>query len=94
MHPNGQIPAYEFAFGDVKSPGSPVGAWRVYKISAPYGQRDCVFLERVFQKLLLNFTCGQLPKDIAGKQVSRAAFSGPITSAYSIAPNSARRRGS
>ena len=40
MHPNGQIPAYEFAFGDVNPPVHAWAAWRVYKISAPHGQRD------------------------------------------------------
>ena len=49
-HPSGQLPAYEFAFGDVNPPVHAWAAWRVYKISAPRGQRDRAFLERVFQK--------------------------------------------
>src|SRR5204863_3896528 len=56
MHPNGQLPAYEFAFSDVNPP---VHAWaclNVYKHTAPPGERDRVFLLRVFQKLLINFT--------------------------------------
>ncbi|XP_013408660.1 uncharacterized protein YMR196W-like, partial [Lingula anatina] len=56
MHPNGQIPAYEFAFGDVNPP---VHAWavrKVYKATGPRGSRDHRFLARCFQKLILNFT--------------------------------------
>jgi hypothetical protein len=76
MSPNGQIPAYEFSFGDVNPPVHAWAARRVYKISAPYGQRDRAFLERVFQKLLLNFTWWVNRKDIAGKQVFAGGFLG------------------
>ena len=76
MAPSGQIPAYEFAFGDVNPPVHAWAAWRVYKISAPYGQRDRSFLERVFQKLLLNFTWWVNRKDIAGKQIFAGGFLG------------------
>jgi hypothetical protein len=76
MHPNGQIPAYEFAFGDVNPPVHAWATWRVYKITAPHGQRDRVFLERVFQKLLLNFTWWVNRKDIEGKQVFAGGFLG------------------
>jgi Glycosyl hydrolase family 63 C-terminal domain len=76
MHPNGQIPAYEFAFGDVNPPVHAWAAWRVYKISAPYGQRDRAFLERVFQKLLINFTWWVNRKDVEGKQVFAGGFLG------------------
>jgi hypothetical protein len=76
MNPNGQIPAYEFSFGDVNPPVHPWAAWRVYKISAPYGQRDRAFLERVFQKLLLNFTWWVNRKDVAGKQIFSGGFLG------------------
>jgi hypothetical protein len=76
MHPNGQIPAYEFAFGDVNPPVHAWAAWRVYKISAPAGQRDRSFLERVFQKLLINFTWWVNRKDIGGKQVFSGGFLG------------------
>jgi hypothetical protein len=76
MNPNGQIPAYEFSFGDVNPPVHAWAAWRVYKISAPFGQRDRGFLERVFQKLLLNFTWWVNRKDIAGKQVFAGGFLG------------------
>ena len=76
MHPSGQIPAYEFAFGDVNPPVHAWAAWRVYKISAPRGQRDRAFLERVFQKLLINFTWWVNRKDVAGKQVFSGGFLG------------------
>jgi hypothetical protein len=76
MNPSGQIPAYEFAFGDVNPPVHAWAAWRVYKISAPYGQRDRAFLERVFQKLLMNFTWWVNRKDIEGKQVFSGGFLG------------------
>ena len=56
QHPNGQIPAYEFDFGDVNPPVHAWAAWRVYKMTAKRGQRDLVFLARVFHKMLLNFT--------------------------------------
>jgi len=58
MHPNGQLPAYEWDFNDVNPPVFAWAAWRVYKITAPRGERDRYFLARVFNKLLLNFTCG------------------------------------
>ncbi len=75
-HPSGQIPAYEFAFGDVNPPVHAWAAWRVYKISAPHGKRDRLFLERVFQKLLINFTWWVNRKDIEGKQVFSGGFLG------------------
>ncbi|HLF00730.1 MAG TPA: hypothetical protein VI547_02045, partial [Anaerolineales bacterium] len=57
MHPNGQIPAYEWAFGDVNPPVHAWAAWRVYKIDKKrQGTPDIAFLERIFHKLLLNFT--------------------------------------
>ena len=76
MHPSGQIPAYEFAFSDVNPPVHAWAAWRVYKISAPAGQRDRGFLERVFQKLLLNFTWWVNRKDVDGNQVFSGGFLG------------------
>ena len=75
-HPSGQIPAYEFAFGDVNPPVHAWAAWRVYKITAPHGKRDRLFLERIFQKLLINFTWWVNRKDIAGKQVFAGGFLG------------------
>ena len=76
MSPAGQIPAYEFGFGDVNPPVHAWAAWRVYKISAPYGQRDRGFLERVFQKLLLNFTWWVNRKDVDGNQLFSGGFLG------------------
>ncbi len=75
-HPSGQIPAYEFAFGDVNPPVHAWAAWRVYKISAPREKRDCAFLERVFHKLLINFTWWVNRKDIGGKQIFSGGFLG------------------
>ena len=76
MHPNGQLPAYEFALNDVNPPVHAWAAWRVYKASAPAGRRDRVFLERVFQKLLLNFTWWVNRKDAEGKNLFSGGFLG------------------
>jgi len=77
MHPNGQIPAYEWAFGDVNPPVHAWAAWRVYKIEKRIrGAADRVFLERVFQKLLLNFTWWVNRKDPEGKNVFQGGFLG------------------
>ncbi|OWY63783.1 glucosidase [cyanobacterium TDX16] len=77
MHPNGQIPAYEWAFGDVNPPVHAWATWRVYKIEQKmYGRSDRVFLERVFQKLLLNFTWWVNRKDVEGKNVFQGGFLG------------------
>jgi hypothetical protein len=75
-NPSGQLPAYEFAFGDVNPPVHAWAAYRVYKICAPRGQRDRAFLERVFQKSLINFTWWVNRKDIEGKQVFSGGFLG------------------
>jgi hypothetical protein len=76
MHPNGQIPAYEFAFGDVNPPVHAWACWRVYKMTGPKGQRDRLFLERVFQKLLLNFTWWVNRKDPEGRNLFSGGFLG------------------
>jgi hypothetical protein len=77
MHPNGQIPAYEWAFGDVNPPVHAWAAWRVYKIEKKlYGRADTFFLERVFQKLLLNFTWWVNRKDAEGKNIFQGGFLG------------------
>jgi len=76
MHPNGQIPAYEFAFGDVNPPVHAWACWRVYKMTGPRGQRDRLFLERTFQKLLLNFTWWVNRKDPEGKHLFAGGFLG------------------
>jgi hypothetical protein len=76
MHPNGQIPAYEFAFGDVNPPVHAWAAWRVYKMTGTRGHRDRVFLARVFQKLLLNFTWWVNRKDLEGRNLFGGGFLG------------------
>src|SRR5207247_5384292 len=77
MHPNGQIPAYEWAFGDVNPPVHAWAALRVYKIEKRIrGKGDRKFLERVFQKLLLNFTWWINRKDLEGKNVFQGGFLG------------------
>jgi hypothetical protein len=77
MHPNGQLPAYEWAFGDVNPPVHAWAAWRVYKIDKKRsGRGDRKFLERVFHKLLLNFTWWINRKDSEGKNVFQGGFLG------------------
>ncbi|MBF6593002.1 MAG: glucosidase [Thermaceae bacterium] len=76
MHPNGQLPAYEFAFGDVNPPVHAWATWRVYKMTGERGQRDRKFLERVFQKLLLNFTWWVNRKDLEGHNLFSGGFLG------------------
>jgi hypothetical protein len=76
MHPNGQIPAYEWAFSDVNPPVHAWAVWRVYKMTGPRGQRDTVFLARAFQKLLLNFTWWVNRKDPHGRHVFGGGFLG------------------
>jgi len=77
MHPNGQIPAYEWAFGDVNPPVHAWAAWRVYKIEKRMrGQADRQFLEKVFHKLLLNFTWWVNRKDAEGNNVFEGGFLG------------------
>jgi hypothetical protein len=77
MHPNGQIPAYEWNFSDVNPPVQAWAAWHVYKIEQKkWGVKDTLFLEKVFQKLLLNFTWWVNRKDIDGKNVFEGGFLG------------------
>jgi Mannosylglycerate hydrolase MGH1-like glycoside hydrolase domain len=77
MHPNGQIPAYEWAFGDVNPPVHAWAAWRVYKIDRRItGHADRRFLERVFLKLLLNFNWWVNRKDADGHNVFQGGFLG------------------
>jgi len=76
MHPNGQLPAYEFALGDVNPPVHAWACWRVYKVSGPRGGRDRVFLERCFQKLLINFTWWVNRKDDEGNHLFGGGFLG------------------
>ena len=76
MHPNGQIPAYEFAFGDVNPPVHAWAGWRVYKMTGKKGERDRAFLARCFQKLLLNFNWWVNRKDPHGKNLFSGGFLG------------------
>jgi hypothetical protein len=76
MHPNGQIPAYEFALSDVNPPVHAWAVWRVYKMTGRRGERDRVFLARAFQKLLLNFTWWVNRKDAEGNNLFSGGFLG------------------
>ncbi len=76
MHPNGQMPAYEFAFSDVNPPVHAWACWRVYKITGKPGERDRDFLARTFQKLLINFTWWVNRKDVDGKNLFSGGFLG------------------
>jgi hypothetical protein len=76
MHPNGAMPAYEWNFNDVNPPVHAWAAWRVYKIAGRDGGRDSLFLERAFQKQLINFTWWVNRKDINGKQIFGGGFLG------------------
>ncbi len=76
LHANGQIPAYEFAFGDVNPPVHAWAVWRVYKICAPADFRDRDFLERCFHKLVLNFTWWVNRKDSDGRNLFSGGFLG------------------
>ncbi|HKD41794.1 MAG TPA: glucosidase [Myxococcaceae bacterium] len=77
MHPNGQIPAYEWAFNDVNPPVLAWAAWRVYKIDKKRrGVGDRKFLARVFHKLMLNFTWWVNRKDAEGRNVFQGGFLG------------------
>ena len=76
MHPSGQLPAYEFNFSDVNPPVHAWACWRVYKITGEKGHRDRDFLERTFQKLMLNFTWWVNRKDAAGKNIFGGGFLG------------------
>jgi hypothetical protein len=77
MHPNGQLPAYEWAIGDVNPPVHAWAAWRVYKIEQKRrGKGDRKFLERVFHKLMLNFTWWVNRKDAEGRNIFQGGFLG------------------
>ena len=77
MHPNGQLPAYEWAFGDVNPPVHAWAAWRVYEMDrALTGKTDRAFLERVFHKLMLNFTWWVNRKDEGGRNIFQGGFLG------------------
>ena len=73
MHPNGQLPAYEWAFGDVNPP---VHAWAALRVFEIDGGQDHEFLERIMHKLLLNFTWWVNRKDADGRNVFQGGFLG------------------
>jgi len=78
MHPNGQLPAYEWAFSDVNPPVHAWATWRVYKIDQQLqnGKADRAFLEGVFHKMLLNFTWWVNRKDMNGNNIFQGGFLG------------------
>jgi len=76
MHPNGQLPAYEFDFGDVNPPVHAWACWRVYKMTGARGARDRAFLSRCFQKLVINFTWWVNRKDHDGNNMFSGGFLG------------------
>ncbi len=76
MHPNGELPAYEFDFGEVNPPVHAWACWRVYKMTAGRGARDRLFLDRAFHKLSLNFTWWVNRVDEEGKNLFRGGFLG------------------
>ena len=76
LHPSGQLPAYEWALSDANPPVHAWAAWRVYKMTGAPGERDREFLERVFHKLLLNFTWWVNRKDLDGRHLFSGGFLG------------------
>lgn len=76
MAPNGQLPAYEFALGDVNPPVHALACLMVYKMTGRKGLRDDEFLSRCFQKLLINFTWWVNRKDPSGKNIFGGGFLG------------------
>ncbi len=77
MHPSGQLPAYEWSFGDVNPPVHAWAAWQVYRVDAEAsGVKDRAFLEGVFHKLLINFTWWVNRKDDDGNNVFQGGFLG------------------
>ena len=77
MHPNGQMPAYEFAFSDVNPPVHAWAVWHVYRMGVnEEGVGDLDFLERAFQKMLLNFTWWVNRNDESGQNLFAGGFLG------------------
>ena len=78
MHPNGQLPAYEWAFGDVNPPVHAWATWRVFQMDRKQrgDKGDLAFLERVFHKLMLNFTWWVNRKDTHGRNIFQGGFLG------------------
>jgi hypothetical protein len=76
MHPNGQIPAYEFEFSNVNPPVHAWACWRVYQLTSENGRPDREFLKRAFTKLLLNFTWWVNRTDTHGRNLFSGGFLG------------------
>jgi len=78
QHPNGQLPAYEWNYGDVNPPVQSVAAWRIYRLEQLRngGKGDRAFLERVFHKLMLNFTWWVNRLDAQGRNIFQGGFLG------------------
>ncbi len=77
MHPNGQLPAYEWDFGDVNPPVHAWAAWEVYNMGKKQdGKGDLPFLESIFHKLLMNFTWWVNRKDTSGNNIFQGGFLG------------------
>ncbi len=79
IHPNGQLPAYEWNFSDVNPPVQAWAAWRMYHLDRerkPPGEEDLTFLRTIFHKLMLNFTWWVNRKDEAGNNIFEGGFLG------------------
>ena len=83
LHPNGQLPAYEWNFSDSNPPVHGWASWRVFELDRKYRRKqnpndpgDLAFLERIFQKLLLNFTWWVNQKDLHGRDLFQGGFLG------------------
>jgi hypothetical protein len=77
MHPNGSMPAYEWSFGEANPPVHAWATWRVFRMDATLtGKPDFEFLERMFHKLMINFTGWVNRQDIEGRNVFQGGFLG------------------
>jgi hypothetical protein len=78
MHPNGQLPAYEWDFSDSNPPVHAMATWKIYQLDKQNngGKGDTFFLERIFHKLMLNFTWWVNRKDEAGNNIFEGGFLG------------------
>lgn len=78
MHPNGQLPAYEWSFSDCNPPIHAMAVWEIYKSEkqANGGKGDLLFLEKVFHKLMLNFNWWVNRRDVKGDNIFEAGFLG------------------
>ena len=94
QHPNGQIPAYEWEFSDLNPPVHPWAVWRVYNMDRiRSGKADRAFLEKCFQKLLINFAWWINKVDSSGNNIFEGGFLGWTTSRSSTARRSSGRGG-